>query len=276
VVAARSGLWNADRYIGLLAQSAGKSALVKGRAWRPVQDTTRDPIIAARCDLPWLSWQRSEDYYSDGKLIWLDVDTLIREQTRETRSLDDFGRAFFGGCDGEVQTVPYDFEEIVSELDEICPYDWEAFFHRHLAGRGDKPPFDGIERGGYTLLFKEQPNDFHRAADEQQGLLDLGHSFGLSLDSEGKVKEVIWDSPAFDAGLTAGCQVLAVNGWAFSETAMKAALDACRRSGVTQLLVRRLKHCEELEIHYGGGPRYPHLVRNQDKARLDDILKPRR
>lgn len=273
VVAARSGLWSADRYVGLLAQAAGKSALVKGRAWRPIQDTTRDPIIAARCNLPWLSWQRSEDYYSDGKLVWLDADTLIRERSGEKRSLDDFAHAFFGGCDGEVRTVPYDFEDIIRALADICPYDWEQFFLRHLAGRGGKPPFDGIERGGYRLVYQERPNPFHRAADQQQGLLDLGHSLGLSLDSDGKIKEVIWDSPAFHAGLTVGCQVMAVNDWAFSDMVMQAALNACRESGVTRLLIRRLKYCEELEIRYDAGPRYPHLIRDQGKPRLDDILK---
>jgi predicted metalloprotease with PDZ domain len=275
VVAVRSGLWSADRYIGLLAQAAGKSALVKGRAWRPVQDTTLDPIIAARSDLPWLSWQRSEDYYSDGKLVWLDVDTLIRERSGEKRSLDDFGRAFFGGCQGEVQTIPYELEDILRVLEEICPYDWDQFFHRHIAERREQPPFGGIERGGYRLVFKEQPNDFHRDADKQEGLLDLGHSLGLSLDTEGKIKEVIWDGPAFRAGATAGSQVLAVNGWTFSDNAMQTALAACRQSGVTRLLVRRLKHCEELEIRYDGGPRYPHLVRNQEMPRLGDILKAR-
>lgn len=34
----------------------------RGRDWRPVQDTTNDPIIANRKPLSWLSWQRSEDY----------------------------------------------------------------------------------------------------------------------------------------------------------------------------------------------------------------------
>jgi predicted metalloprotease with PDZ domain len=46
------------------------------RRWRSMGDTTRDPNIASRAPLPWVSWQRSADYYSEGQLMWLDVDTL--------------------------------------------------------------------------------------------------------------------------------------------------------------------------------------------------------
>ena len=62
-----------------------------------LEDTTNDPDprpCAGR--LPWLDWQRSEDYYSEGELIWLDADTLIRQLSGGKRSLDDFARSFFG------------------------------------------------------------------------------------------------------------------------------------------------------------------------------------
>lgn len=42
-----------------------------GSRWRPMSDTTKDPIIAARAPLPWPSWQRSEDYYTEGALASL-------------------------------------------------------------------------------------------------------------------------------------------------------------------------------------------------------------
>ncbi len=56
----------------------------------PVADTTEDPIIAQRRPKGWRSWQRSEDYYNEGLLIWLDADSLIRELSHGARSLDDF------------------------------------------------------------------------------------------------------------------------------------------------------------------------------------------
>ncbi|MEP7244131.1 MAG: hypothetical protein ABI885_10640, partial [Gammaproteobacteria bacterium] len=71
-----------------------------GRNWRPLLDTTNDPIIARRRPNPWRSWQRGEDYYSEGHLIWLDVDTRLRELAKGKRSLDDFAKRFFGMKDG--------------------------------------------------------------------------------------------------------------------------------------------------------------------------------
>ncbi len=67
-----------------------------GRGWQPLIDTTNDPITAQRSPQPWRSWQRSEDYYSEGLLIWLDVDRILRQRSNGRRSMNDFARAFFG------------------------------------------------------------------------------------------------------------------------------------------------------------------------------------
>lgn len=275
VLATRSGLWSVDRYIGLLAQAAGKSALVKGRSWRPVADTTRDPIIASRKPLPWLSWQRSEDYYSDGKLMWLDVDTLVRELTNDRHSLDDFGRAFFGSCQGRAETRPYTMDDVVSALDAVAPFDWRSFFERHLTHRGGPPPFDGIHRAGYQLVFRDEPNEYHRAADKSSGILDFSHSLGLLLDTKGKIKEVIWDSPSFYAGLTAGCELIGVNGWKFSQSTLEAAVKETPDTGVVRLTIRKLKRCEDLEVLYSEGARHPHLIPNGQSPRMSDIVSGR-
>ncbi len=53
-----------------------------GREWRPLEDTTFQPIVTPRRPLSWVSWQRTEDYYTEGALLWLDVDTRLRELTR--------------------------------------------------------------------------------------------------------------------------------------------------------------------------------------------------
>ena len=101
VLGARSGLVTKQQTLDALAMTAATYSLGRpGRQWRTVEDTTNDPIITGRRPIPWTSWQRSEDYYSEGQLIWLDVDTLIREKTGGKKSLDDFARSFFGGHDG--------------------------------------------------------------------------------------------------------------------------------------------------------------------------------
>ena len=69
VLAARAGLLTAQQALDSLAVTAATYDARLGRAWRNLQDTTNDPIIATRRPIPWPSWQRSEDYYSEGLLV---------------------------------------------------------------------------------------------------------------------------------------------------------------------------------------------------------------
>ncbi len=69
VLAARAGLLTPQQALDSLALVAATYDHRVGRSWRALEDTTNDPIVAGRRPLSWLSWQRSEDYYSEGQLI---------------------------------------------------------------------------------------------------------------------------------------------------------------------------------------------------------------
>jgi predicted metalloprotease with PDZ domain len=84
------------------------------RTWRPLVDTTNDPVITARRPKGWVSWQRSEDYYNEGLLVWMEVDSILREQSKGTKSIDDFARAFFQGRDGDYGEVTYTFDDVAA------------------------------------------------------------------------------------------------------------------------------------------------------------------
>ena len=75
--AVEAGHAGRHRFDGCRLQHAG----TPGRSWRALVDTTNDPIIAGRTPIPWRSQQRSEDYYSEGQLIWLDVDRMLRQMS---------------------------------------------------------------------------------------------------------------------------------------------------------------------------------------------------
>jgi predicted metalloprotease with PDZ domain len=70
ILAARSGLQPKDVVLGALANNAGYYSMQAGRGWRSVEDTTFDPITNARRPLPYSSLSRSEDYYSEGMMVW--------------------------------------------------------------------------------------------------------------------------------------------------------------------------------------------------------------
>lgn len=277
VLSARSGLIDRQQVIEAMATVAATYDARVGRQWRSLQDTTNDPILANRRPLSWRSWQRREDYYSEGMLLWLDVDQLIRERTGGRRSLDDFAAAFFGVHDGELGPMTYAFDDVVTTLSKVMPYDWAAFLRERLDSH-ERAPLGGIERGGYRLVFKDAPTAYFRVWESRRGVLDLTFSLGLVADKGGRLTEVSWDSPAFSAGLAAGVTLVAVNDMAYTAERLKAAVTAAAKPGAApiRLLTKRDERYQTVEINYTGGLRYPHLERVAGKpALLDDLLAPR-
>ena len=274
VLCARAGLWTLEEALGSLAQTAATYQARPGSRWRPMIDTTRDPIIAARAPLPWTSWQRSEDYYSEGALIWLDVDTMLRELSGDTRSLDDFARAFFGRNDGEWRvTDTYAFDDVVAALAAVAPFDWAGFFTGELTVKRAGTELGGIARGGYRLVYRAEPNPYAVSADAVFGTTTLTFSLGLTVGGDGALSDVLWEGPAFAAGLTVGTRVLAVNATAYDPEVLKAAVAA---AAPVELLVQSGKHVRTVRIDYTGGLRFPHVEPVEGaRRRLDEIYAAR-
>ena len=277
VLAARSGLWTQEQTRAALAMTAATYRHRVGREWRSVADTTHDPILSARRPAPWRSWLRNEDYYSEGLLVWLDADTLIRERTDGRRSLDDFARAFFGLEDGSWEPVTYTFEDVVAALTEVLEHDWTQFFRERIYEAGAEPPLDGVTRGGYRLVFREERSDFQREAEAYGGNADFSYSLGLAFGDNGNVTAVQWDSPAFDRGITVGTQVVAVDGVSFGNEALRRAVTAAKDGAVPiELLLKTGDQYRTVALDYRGGLRYPHLERDASRTdRLTAILTPR-
>ncbi|HXI86789.1 MAG TPA: hypothetical protein VNH64_04990 [Parvularculaceae bacterium] len=276
VLAARSGLFSKQQGLDAIALIAATYDENRpARKWRALQDTTNDPIIAKREPLAWRSWQRSEDYYSEGALIWLDVDTLIREKTGGKKSLDDFAKAFFGVRDGDWTTDVYTFDDVVSTLNSLFPYDWAGLLRTRLDGHGPGAPLDGIVRGGYKLVYTDTPSDFYKSNEKRLHIIDLTFSAGFTLNGDGTVADVRWDGPGFKAGLTAADQVVAVNGVQYDADGLRDAVKfaAAKGAGPIQILVKSGDRYRTLSVDYRGGLRYPHLERVEGKpALIDDIL----
>jgi predicted metalloprotease with PDZ domain len=273
VLGARSGLNTKQETLDALAMTAATYSTGRpGRQWRSVEDTTNDPIIANRRPQAWTSWQRSEDYYSEGQLVWLDADTLIREKTGGKKSLDDFARHFFGIDDGDYSEVTYTFDDIVKALNDVMPYDWATFLNTRINAVHPEFPLDGLSRGGWKLVYTDKPSDFWKQAEAIRKSTDLTYSIGLSLNREATITSVLWDGPAFKAGLTDGDKVVAVNGIAFDADLLKEAITNAKTGGPIQLIVKSGDHYKVVAIDYRGGLRYPHLERIPGAPdRLSDI-----
>jgi predicted metalloprotease with PDZ domain len=277
VLAARSGLISQKDTLENLALIAATYDHYKGREWKSLADTTNDPIVASRRPIPWRSWERSEDYYNEGLLTWLDADTLIREKSNGQHSLDDFAHTFFGVRDGSYITDTYTFDDVASTLNGVEANDWPKFLHARLEDHAQGAPLDGFSRGGYRLVYNDTENSFSKANEKIRKNTDLSFSLGIILDKDNNTTDVFWDSPAFKAGMTVGMKVVAVDGDAYDATALKDAIRWSQAKNVpVELLVEDNKQFRAIRIDYHDGLRYPHLEPVGTGPRsLDAILAPR-
>ena len=276
VLTARSGLWTDDEYREALANSAAELDNRPGRTWRDLQDTATAAQTLYEANGQWANWRRSVDYYPEGELLWLQVDTIIRQKSHDKKSLNDFCARFLGlgGNTGPI-TVPYTFQDIVDNLNAVQPYDWAGFLTERLTTKVNHAPLGGIENGGYRLVYTDTPNPMEQAREALTGV-DAWYSLGLHISPNGVLRDVLFYSPAYKAGLGPAMRIVAVNGRQYTGALMH---DAIRNSTAThtpiQLIVENTGYYRVVNIDYHGGERYPHLQRVDSKPDLlDQILQP--
>ncbi|PVE58858.1 peptidase M61 [Arthrobacter sp. TPD3018] len=276
VLQARSGLVSKQDTLDAYAGIAGSYDLAPARQWRDLIDTTNDPVISARRPKGWTSWQRSEDYYNEGLMVWMEVDAMLRQKSGGTKSIDDFAKAFFGIRNGDWGEVTYTFDDVANTLNAIVPYDWASFLTKRLTETGQPAPVNGFAMNGYKLVYTAEPTKYFTNA-EKSGGVNVTYSIGLSVAKDGEATAVIWDSPAFKAGLDVGTVIQAVNGTAYSGDVLKAAIVTAQTSKEPiKLLVKSGPRYREVAIDYHGGPRYPRLQKTgTGETGLDKLLMPR-
>ena len=270
-------MWTPEQYREYLALTAAELGPGRpGRTWRPLQDTADAAQILYYAPGQWVNWRRSTDYYPEGDLIWLEVDTIIRRDSHGAKSLADFLHQFYGGPNHGPELKPYSFDELVSALNQIQPYDWAAFFHERLNSTSPQAPLGGIENGGWKVVYNGSIPDLLRAREEVYKTVDALYSIGLELSQNGAVLDSVVGAPAYTAGISPGMRVVAVNGRSFSKDVFHDALKATAKStGPLQLLVLNDDYYKTVSLDYHGGERYPHLEREAGKPDLlGEIEKP--
>lgn len=277
VLAARSGIWTAEQYKQRLSTIAATYDNRPGRTWRDIQDTATAAQILYAAGGGWDNWRLGVDYYDEGELIWLDVDTTIRKMTNGKKSLDDFVAKFHGlGGNTMPKVVPYTFEDVVAGLNGVVANDWATFLRSRLNSNAYQAPLGGLENGGYKLTYSDKPNSWSALADAESETFNFWYSLGLHVRKTGVVADVLKGGIADKGGFGPGMKILAVNGRAFAPDVLKAAVHAGKGQGPSiELIVENTGYYKIVRLDYHEGERYPQLERvSSVPDRLDDILKP--
>ena len=266
VLAERSGLWTPEEYrdsLAMIVQWAGDHV---GRTWRPLEDTATSAQLLFPARRDWEAWRRSTDFYDESSLIWLDADTLIREKTGGTKSLDDFVLAFCGGKSGPPSVVPYTFDDVVQGMSRVMPYDWAGFFRERVESTSPKPPTAGVERSGWRLTFADTPSPLQRAFEKRNKEIDLSASLGMVVGEDGTIRDVIPGRAAYRAGAGPNMKILAVNGRRWTGDApddmLRAAVSATKTTiKPLELILENGEYVRTCSIDYHSGAKYPRLER---------------
>lgn len=277
VLAARSGLRSGDLSQELIAQLAAQADVRTGRDWRPLQDTADGEPAFGDSIQEWINWRRGTDYYEEGELLWLDIDGTLRHLTNDKESVDTFAKKFFGGPAGDSPVETYNFDDVVSTLNSLAPYDWARFLRDRLDETSAPTPDEAVENSGWKLIYTDQKNRMDENSDWLTRWLTYTYSVGVLVSGDGYVGDVVHGSPAYKAGLGPGMRITSINGRAFSDENLREAIRSAQNStSPITVSATNGRQAQDYAVDYHGGLRFPHIER--DKSRpdyLSEILSPR-
>jgi predicted metalloprotease with PDZ domain len=270
VLAARSGMRTYQETLDKLALDAALVANRPGREWKNLADSTLDALYMPGHSPTWRDWQRREDYYPEGVLLWLDVDARLRELSQGKVTLDDFARQFFAAHGRSEPTTTYTFEDVCAALDALVASDWKSFLQEHLATHDMQAVMAGLKRAGWKLAYTSVPTETFQQDQAEAGVVDLSYSIGLQARENGTVRAVVWNGPAFRAGMKPGSKITKVNGHAFTTAVLLSAISASAQEPI-HLSVQSGNIFRDVTIPYAGTLRYPKLERIPGTS---DLLTP--
>lgn len=274
VLALRSGMETPELFRDRLAVLAAHLEHESGRAWRPLSDTSISGQILYGARGDYAALRRGTDFYGEGQMVWLEVDTLIRRLSRGTKSIDDFCRVFFGpDADAPVgpSVNPYTLDDIIAALNLVQPNNWAAFFRRRVDMVRTRATLQGLENAGWRVTYDDHRSDYWTAEEDHSKAADLTLSLGLIVKSEGAVDDVEIGGPAQKGGIAPGVKITSVNGRQFSTGALREAVQKSAANGdLIEIVAKDGEYSSTYWIDYRGGEKYPHLDRQIGK---NDLLR---
>jgi len=238
----------------------------KGRRTIPLEDTAASSQIRRGGSRNWRYLQRSQDYYNEGAMLWMEIDAILREESEGKISLDDFCKRFLGRVVEGQTVVGYQEADVVSTLNELLAYDWAGLIEKRVRNVEEHLPLDFLTRCGYRMQYSNKPTDYDKDM--------VFTSLGMQVGGDGRIQAVVPGGAADAAGLYDEAQILGVNDKKFSRERLDDAIAESVAKRRIDLLVVKGELIEKAVIEYAEGPRYLDLVRDPDaKDWLQEIWK---
>ncbi len=192
----RAGLYGVDSFLEALGKDLSRYLTTPGRKVQPLAESSFDAWVKLyRRDA--YSDNQQMSYYLKGQLVcWL-LDLEIRNHQPD-RSFDDVLRLLWQRH-GQGPEIGFEEAELRQIFSEVAGVDLTDFFERYVDGLEELPIAAAVDSLGLQLLPQgcDRPSHGLRLADEQ---------------GRCQIKFVASDSPAEQAGLMIGDEIVALNG----------------------------------------------------------------
>jgi predicted metalloprotease with PDZ domain len=211
IILLRAGLLTVERYLKDLAEDWTLYAARPGRNITPLSELSYEAWIKQYKPAE-NHTNRMVSYYDKGRWAGLALDLILRSATAGRRGLPELFRRLWSRHAAHQRAI--DAGIIRSEAEAIAGRSLASYFHRFIDGTAELPVPE-LLRGAGVKVQAGAPAE-HERTDKVKARRLLGWS-GLAFASNGErestvVKNVIPASPAWQAGLTFGDEIIAVDG----------------------------------------------------------------
>lgn len=247
----RAGLMSEAAYLELLAANIQIVEEQPGRRLMSVEEASFDA---------WIKYYRPDEnsinssvsYYEKGELLGLLLDLEIRRRTSGAKSLDDVMRKLnveFAKKNRNFTSA--DFQRI---CEQIAGGSLEEFFTRYVRGREELPYNEFLSAAGLALNTTGAGAGTLVPASSYLGA-DLEETNGILT-----IKSVRAGSPAYEQGLNAKDQIVALDGVRVNKDLFETLLRAKRLDSVIRVTVFRNEDLQTFEIKLGSWQNVPYRI----------------
>jgi len=243
IVLRRAGFITDTEFLGSTAKAFQDLQNTPGRLVMSAEEASFDA---------WIKFYRQDenavnsqvDYYDKGAILGLLLDLEIRKNSKGAKSLDDVMRSLYEQFYKTNRNyTPEDFQKV---CESAAGTSLETFFAKYVRGREELDYNAALEAAGLRLVTGMTP-----PSDKPMETAWLGADLAEQNDRL-IVTRVYAGSPAYEQGLNAGDQILALNNVRADKTFVESRIGEKRPGDLVSFTIFRFNELSTMLIRLGG------------------------
>jgi predicted metalloprotease with PDZ domain len=211
LIALRSGVQNEKEYLGDVSTTLDSYLHTPGRFEQSANESSFDEWIQPEGSR---HQNASVSIYPKGEMLGLVMDLTLRKESGGKQGLIDVHRLMWQKH--RVDQGGFTEADVLAALQQISGRSWQDFWSRYVIGTEELPMLALLQDAGVAWVADKKP-------DDDKPYYWTGLSLGPGSDTEfAVVKAVEKGSPAWNAGITPGDVIAAVNGFRVSAKSAEA------------------------------------------------------